>query len=259
MAMKRMGFQVALVLISALLAPVAWAQSRADVTIFAAASLRDALDELAREYARQGRARAAVSYAGSPTLARQIEKGVPADIFISADGDWMDFLAVRGLIRIETRVNLLSNRLVLIAPSDSQTTLKIGPRFPLAALLGDRRLAMADPDSVPAGKYGKAALEALGVWQEVAPKVARAENVRVALRLVAHAEAPFGVVYRSDALAERRVRMIGEFPLSLHPPILYPAAVVAGRRSKFAYEYLRYLRSHAAQDVWQRHGFGPGV
>ena len=256
--MRRTGLLVVLVLISVLLAPVAWAQSRADVTIFAAASLRDGLDELVREYERQGRGKAVVSYAGSPMLARQIEKGAPADIFISADTDWMDFLAMRGLIRIETRVNLLSNRLVLIAPSDSKMTLKIGPRFPLAALLGDRRLAMADPDSVPAGKYGKAALEALGVWQEVAPKVARAENVRAALRLVAHGEAPFGVVYRSDALADRRVRMIGEFPLSLHPPIVYPAAVVAGSRSKIAYEYLRYLRSHAAQDVWQRHGFGAG-
>jgi molybdate transport system substrate-binding protein len=118
---------------------------------------------------------------------------------------------------------------------------------------------MADPDSIPAGKYGRAALEALGVWQEVAPKVARAENVRAALRLVAHGEAPFGVVYRSDALAERRVRTIGEFPSSLHPPIVYPAAVVAGSRSKVAYEYLRYLRSITAGAVWQRHGFELGA
>ncbi len=257
--MKRSGLQVVLVFVSVLLAPVTWAQSRADVTIFAAASLRDGLDELVREYERQGRGKAVVSYAGSPTLARQIEKGAPADIFISADTDWMDFLAVRGLIRIETRVNLLSNRLVLIAPSDSQTTLQIGPRFPLAELLGDRRLAMADPDSVPAGKYGKAALEALGVWGAVAPKVARAENVRAALALVARGEAPFGVVYRTDALAERRVRTVGEFSLSLHPPIVYPAAVVAGSRSKIAYQTLRHLRSINAGVVWQRHGFEPGV
>jgi len=256
--MKQTGLQVVLVLISVLLAPVTWAQSRADVTIFAAASLREALDELAREYERQGRARAVVSYAGSPMLARQIEKGAPADIFISADSDWMDHLARLGMIRIETRVDLLSNRLVLIAPSASQTTLKIGPRFPLGALLGDRRLAMADPDSVPAGKYGKAALEALGVWQEVAPKVARAENVRAAMALVARGESPFGVVYRTDALAERRVRTVGEFSLGLHPPIVYPAAIVAGSRSKVAYEYLRYLRSINASIVWQRHGFERG-
>jgi molybdate transport system substrate-binding protein len=257
--MKRAGFQVVLVLISGLLAPLTWAQSRADVTIFAAASLRDGLDELVREYERQGRGKTVVSYAGSPTLARQIEKGAPADIFISADADWMDFLAKRGLIRIETRVNLLSNRLVLITHGGCQTTLRIGPRFPLAELLGDRRLAMADPDSVPAGKYGKAALEALGVWGEVAPKVARAENVRAALALVARGEAPFGIVYRSDAAAEPRVRTVGEFPAGSHPEIIYPAAVVAGARSKIAYETLRYLRSIKAGAVWQRHGFEPGV
>jgi len=240
-----------------LMVPGARAQSRADVTIFAAASLQDALDELAREYARQGRGKAALSYAGSPMLARQIEKGAPADIFISADTDWMDYLAKLGMIKIETRFDLLSNRLVLVAPAESQATLKIGPRFPLANLLGDRRLAMADPDSVPAGKYGRAAFEALGVWQELAPKVARAENVRAALALVARGEAPFGVVYRSDALAERRVRTVGEFPATLHPRIVYPAAIVAGSRSKIAYEYLRYLRSIAARAVWQRHGFEP--
>ena len=256
--MKRTGLQVVLVLISVLLAPVTWAQPRADVTIFAAASLRDGLDELVREYERQGRGKAVVSYAGSPTLARQIEKGAPADIFISADTEWMDFLAMRGLIRIETRVNLLSNRLVLITHGSSQTTLRIGPRFPLAELLGDRRLAMADPDSVPAGKYGKAALEALGVWGEVAPKVARAENVRAALALVARGEAPFGIVYRSDAAAEPRVRTVGEFPAGSHPQIIYPAAVVAGTRSKIAYQTLRYLRSINAGTAWQRHGFEPG-
>lgn len=234
------------------------AQSRADVTIFAAASLRDALDELAREYERQGRGKAAISYAGSPMLARQIEKGAPADIFISADTDWMDYLAKAGLIRIETRVNLLTNRLVLIAPAGSRVQLAIVRGFPLAALLGDRRLAMADPDSVPAGKYGRAALESLGVWGEVAPKVARAENVRAALALVARNETPLGVVYRTDALAEPRVRTVGEFPAELHPQIVYPAAIVTTGQSKIAYAYLRYLRSHAALAVWQRHGFGPG-
>jgi len=256
--MKLAGFWLVLAAMACLGVPGAQAQSRADVTIFAAASLRDALDELAREYERQGRAKAVVSYAGSPMLARQIEKGAPADLFISADTDWMDYLAKLGMIRIETRVDLLSNRLVLIAPADSQVSLKIGPRFPLASLLGDRRLAMADPDSVPAGKYGRAALEALGIWEAVAPKVARAENVRAALALVARGETPFGVVYRTDSMAERRVRTIGEFPASSHPPIVYPAAVTAGSRSKIAYEYLRYLRSTHARAVWLRHGFEPG-
>jgi len=256
--MTRTHILACLVFAAVVLPSPAAAQTRADVTIFAAASLRDALDELAREYERQGRGKAAISYAGSPMLARQIEKGAPADLFISADTDWMDYMAARGLIRIETRVNLLSNRLVLIAPADSRAQLTVSRGFPLAALLGDRRLAMADPDSVPAGKYGRAALEGLGVWGEVAPKVARTENVRAALALVARAETPFGIVYRTDALAERRVRVVGEFAQSLHPEIVYPAAVVASSRSRIAYEYLRHLRSHAAFAVWQRHGFGPG-
>jgi molybdate transport system substrate-binding protein len=256
--MTRASFLAWLVFAAVVLPSPVAAQSRADVTIFAAASLRDALDELARKYERQGRGKAAVSYAGSPMLARQIEKGAPADLFISADTDWMDYMAKRGLIRIETRVNLLSNRLVLIAPADSRVQLTIGRGFPLAALLGDRRLAMADPDSVPAGKYGRVALEGLGVWGEVAPKVARAENVRAALALVARAETPFGIVYRTDALAERRVRIVGEFARTLHPEIVYPAAVVASSRSKIAVEYLHYLRSQAALAVWQRHGFRPG-
>jgi molybdate transport system substrate-binding protein len=249
---------VAVALLGCAAAGPAQAQARPDVTVFAAASLRDALDELARSYEKQGRGKVAVSYAGSPMLARQIEKGAPADVFISADTDWMDYLAKRGMIRIETRVNLLSNRLVLIAPGDSTATLTIGPRFPLAALLGNGRLAMADPDSVPAGKYGRGALEALGVWEEVAPKVARAENVRAALALVARGEAPFGIVYKTDALAEPRVRQIGEFAPGLHPDIVYPAAVVASTRSKTAYEFLRHLRSIAAEAVWRRHGFEPG-
>lgn len=226
--------------------------------IYAAVSLRDALDELARARERQGRGKAQLSYAASSTLARRIEQGAPADLFISADRDWMDYLAQRGLIRIETRTDLLSNRLVLIAPADSRASLTIGRGFPLSGLLGDRRLAMADPDSVPAGKYGRAALEALGVWNEIAPKVAPAENVRVALALVARAETPFGIVYRSDAVADRRVRVVGEFSPALHPPIAYPAAIVARSRSKIAYEYLRYLRSIAARAVWERHGFERG-
>jgi molybdate transport system substrate-binding protein len=232
------------------------ATAHADVTVFAAASLKDALDELAAQKPGRPGGKITISYAASSALAQQIGRGAPADIFISADLDWMDHLEKLGLVKKGTRVNLLSNRLVLVAPADSKSSFTIGPKFPLASLLGDRRLAMADPDYVPAGKYGRAALEKLGVWQEVSGRVARAENVRAALAFVARGEAPYGIVYRTDALAERNVRVIGEFAASLHPPIIYPAAIVAGSRSVDAGGFLAYLRSPAAGAVWGRHGFG---
>jgi molybdate transport system substrate-binding protein len=238
--------------------PAAVAQGRADVTVYAAASLRDALDEQVKRFEAQSGSKVVVSYAASPALARQIEKGAPADLFISADLGWMDYLAGRKLIRTESRVNLVSNRLALIAPVDSKTALSIGPKFPLATMLGNDKLAMADPDNVPAGKYGRAALEALGVWREVAPKVARAENVRAALALVARGEAPFGIVYRTDAAAERKVRVVGDFASTLHPPIVYPAAIVAGSTARDAEPLLRFLRSVEARRVWQHHGFTAG-
>ncbi len=237
------------------LAPVAGAQTRADITVYAAASLKEGLDELTGRFEKQGQGKVRVSYGASSALARQIEKGAPADLFISADLDWMDYLDQRKLIRPGSRVNLLSNRLALIAPADSKVVLAIAPKFPLAAALGDGRLAMADPDSVPAGKYGKAALEALGVWHEVAPKVARAENVRAALALVARGEAPFGIVYRTDTVAERKVRAIGEFSVKLHPPIVYPAALLADGRSKTTAALLDFLRSAEARAVWRKFGF----
>ena len=246
---------VAATLCVSMLAPAAGAQN---VTVFAAASLKEALDEVARAHEKRSGARVIVSYHGSAALARQIEKGAPADIFVSADLDWMAYLDQRRLLRTESRVNLVSNSLVLIAPAGSKTTLAIGPRFPIAAALSNQRLAMADPDSVPAGKYGKAALEGLGVWNEVAPRVARAENVRAALALVARGEAPLGIVYRTDARVEPRVRIVGEFPAHLHPPIVYPAAVVAASRSSNAAPLLAFLRSDEARQIWERHGFAPG-
>lgn len=235
--------------------PAAGAQN---VTVFAAASLKEALDEAARAYEKRSGTRAVVSYLSSAVLARQIEKGAPADIFISADLDWMAYLDQRRLLKPGSRVNLLTNRLVLIAPSGSKTALAIGPKFPIAAALGERRLAMADPDSVPAGKYGKAALEALGVWSEVAPRVARAENVRAALALVARGEAPLGIVYRTDARVEPKVKTAGEFPSNLHPSIVYPAAIVAASRVPGAASFLEFLRSTETRAVWERHGFGSG-
>jgi molybdate transport system substrate-binding protein len=239
-------------------APPALAQARASVTVYAAISLKDALDQLAKRFETDTGSKVTVSYAGSPMLARQIEKGAPADLFISADMDWMNYLERRNAIRAGSRVNLLANRLALVAPAESEIALSIGPNFPLARALGKGRLAMADPDNVPAGKYGKAALEKLGVWKEVAPKVARAENVRAALALVVRAEAPLGIVYSTDALAERKVRVVGEFSPALHPPIVYPAAVLTESRSKTAETLLRFLQSAPAHAVWLRHGFAPG-
>ena len=241
--------------ISVFTASAALAQGRTAVMVYAAASMKEGLDDLTRHFEKQGGGKVLVSYAASSALARQIEKGAPADVFISADLEWMDYLDQRKFIRAGSRVNLLSNRLVLIAPADSKVVLTIAPKFPLAAALGDSRLAIADPASVPAGKYGRAALEALGVWPAVAPKLAPGENVRAALALVARGEAPFGIVYSTDAIAERKVRVVGEFSATLHPPIVYPAALLADSRSKTAEALLRFLRSAEARVVWRKFGF----
>ncbi len=236
-------------------APALQAQTRADVTVFAAASLKEVLDELAQAFDKQGRSKVVVAYAASSVLARQIEKGAPADVFVSADLDWMDYLDKQKRLRAGSRITLASNRLVLIAPAASKTALIIAPKFPLSTALGDGRLAMADPVSVPAGKYAKSALEALGVWQDVAAKTARAENVRAALALVARGEAPLGIVYYTDAMAEKKVRVIGEFSPSLHAPIVYPAALLADSPSKSAAALLQFLQSADARNVWRKFGF----
>jgi molybdate transport system substrate-binding protein len=224
------------------------------VTVFAAASLKDALDENARAYQARAGDRIVVSYAASSALAKQIEAGAPADLFISADLDWMDYLEQRRLIKADTRRNLLRNRLVLVAPADSKASVDIVPGFPLARLLGDGRLAMANPDAVPAGKYGKASLEALGVWKDVQPKVAAAENVRAALVLVSRGEAPLGIVYRTDAAADSKVRVVGLFPESTHPPIIYPIAVTASGKPA-AGTFLKWLAGPEAREIFEKHGF----
>ena len=243
----------------AVLCLLAWnpAVQAQNVTVFAAASLKEALDEIDGTQQKRSGQKAAISYAASSALARQIGSGAPADIFISADLDWMDYIDKRNLVKAKSRFNLLRNELVLIAPADNKTSLTIGPNFPLAAQLGDRRLAMADPDSVPAGKYGKAALEHLGVWPSVANKVARAENVRAALLFVARGEAPFGIVYRTDAAAEKNVRIVGAFPADSHPAIVYPAALLTTGRSAAADQYFSMLKSAGAMNVFRRHGFIP--
>ena len=230
----------------------AWA---ADVTVFAAASLKEALDAQTRHFQAVTGHKVVVSYAGSNALAKQIESGAPADVFITADLEWMDYIEQRKLLAPNSRVELLRNVLVLVAPSASATTLRIGPQFGLAQALGRDKLAMANPASVPAGKYGRNALEALGVWKDVEQRVARADNVRGALALVSRGEAPFGIVYRTDAIADRGVRIVDAFPAGSHAPIVYPAAIVASSTSAAARPLLDYLASPAARVVWERHGF----
>lgn len=225
------------------------------VVVVAAASLKEAMDDQARRFAATTGDKVVVSYGASNSLARQIEAGAPADIVVSADLDWMDYLEQRHLIAPGSRFDLLRNTLVLIAPAASTSTLSIGPGFGLASALGAGKLAMANPDSVPAGKYGKAALEKLGVWSSVEKQVVGAENVRAALALVSRGEASFGIVYQTDALADRGVRVIDAFPPESYPPIVYPAGRLASSKSSAAKSLLDYLRSPPAAAVWEQYGF----
>jgi molybdate transport system substrate-binding protein len=230
----------------------AWAE---DFTVFAAASLKEALDAQAKAFEAARGHKAAISYAGSNVLAKQIEAGAPAALFISADTDWIDYVEQKGLAVPGSRVNLLRNELVLIAPAASTTTLKIAPGFALAAAIGDSRIAMANPDAVPAGKYGKASLTALGVWDSVAPKVAAAENVRAALALVSRGEAPFGIVYRTDAMADKGVRIVDAFPAGTHPPIVYPLVMLKSAKGDAARDFATWLAAPEARATWERYGF----
>ena len=225
------------------------------LVIFAAASLKDALDEVNPAYQHEKGQETTTSYAASSTLAKQIEAAAPADIFISADLDWMDYLAKRNLIKPETRADLLGNRLVLIAPVDSAAKLGIGRNFPLAQALGNGRLAIADPNGVPAGRYGKAALESLGVWFSVADKLAPAENVRATLLLVSRGEAPLGIVYQTDANSDKGVKIVGVFPENTHPPIIYPIAVVAISTNSGGPGYIAFLKSSIARPIFEKQGF----
>jgi molybdate transport system substrate-binding protein len=230
------------------------AQGR-DVLVFAAASLKNALDEVAAQWQRESGKKAAISYAASNTLIKQIEQGAPADIFISADLDWMDYGQQKGLIKPDTRSNLLGNRLVLVAPKDSNISANIQPGFDLAALLKRGRLAMGNVDAVPAGKYGKAALEKLGAWDGVKDKIAQAESVRAALVLVARGEAPLGIVYQTDAASDPTVKIVGTFPENTHPPIIYPVALTKDATGAEAMAFLNFLRSAAARAAFERQGF----
>jgi molybdate transport system substrate-binding protein len=226
----------------------------ADVTVFGAASLSDALKEISALYEKQSGKQVAVSLAASSVLARQIEASGGADVFISADLDWMDYLDNKSLIQHDTRENLLSNKLVLVAGKDVTTNITIAPHFDLAGALKGGRLAMADPDSVPAGKYGRTALVSLGVWNSVVNQVVNAENVRVALAYVSRGEAPLGIVYETDAKADKNVKTVGVFPENTHQPILYPAALVKDAKPE-ARTFLAYLASPAARAIFEKNGF----
>jgi molybdate transport system substrate-binding protein len=223
--------------------------------VFAAASLKNALDDIDEAWRRGTGKPTAISYAASSLLAKQIENGAPADLFISADSDWMDYLESRKLIKPQSRSDLLGNSIVLVASAISTVELTIAPGFALAAALGGGRLAMADPAAVPAGRYGKAALDKLGVWDTVANRIAAAENVRAALLLVARGEAPLGIVYRTDAAVEPGVRIIGTFPPDTHPPIVYPIALTATSDNPDAPALLVYLRGAASRAQFQKAGF----
>ncbi len=231
----------------------AFAQDK--VTIFAAASMKNALDAANAEWAKETSNEATVSYAASSALAKQIEAGAPADLFISADLAWMDYVAGKKLIKDDTRTNLLGNRLVLVAPADKATPVDIKQGFDLATLVGDGKLAMGAVDSVPAGKYGKAALEKLGVWSSVESKVAGAESVRAALVLVSRGEAPYGIVYQTDAAADQGVKIVGTFPQDSHDPIIYPVAILSESKSPAAAAYLEFLKSAKAAPFFEKQGF----
>lgn len=224
--------------------------------VLAAASLQEALTAAADAYATTGSPRPVLSFAASSALARQIEAGAPADLFVSADAEWMDHVAARGLLRAGTRTRLATNRLALVAPAARPLNLRIARGFGLAAALGNGRLAMADPDSVPAGRYGRAALVSLGVWAAVEPKVARAENVRAALAFVGRGEARAGIVYATDARADPRVRVAGIFPAASHPPIAYPLAQLERSTNSGAARFRAFLMSRGGQAIFARYGFG---
>ena len=233
-----------------------FAQDKPPLIVFAAASLKNALDEINDAWSKRSGVAVRTSYAASSALAKQIEEGAPADVFLSADLDWMDYVEKKNLIRAGTRQSLLGNSIVLIAPKGwSKGEVKIGPNFPLASLLGDGRLSVAATATVPAGRYAKAALEKLGVWGSVERKLAEAENVRAALAFVSRGEAPLGIVYSTDAAAETSVVIVGRFPADSHPPIVYPVGVMSASKNAEAENYRKYIGGPEARKVFEKHGF----
>ncbi|PWC34415.1 molybdenum ABC transporter substrate-binding protein [Azospirillum sp. TSO35-2] len=234
--------------------PAAMAQ---DPLVLAAASTKNAVEKLAAQFKAKTGASITASFAASSALAKQIENGAPADIFISADLDWMDYLQTRNLIKPGSRVNLLGNDLVVVAPKGSSLKPDLSKGGRLAEQLGDGRLATGDPSNVPVGKYARKALESLGQWQAVEPKLARADSVRAALVLVSRGEAPLGIVYRTDAAIDPGVEVVATFPPDSYPPVVYPAALTATSTSGPAAAFLDYIKSPDGMAVWKEFGFVP--
>lgn len=245
-----------LCLLFAAIAPTPAAARDRGPLVLAAASLQESLTAAADAWTAEGHAPPILSFAASSALARQIEAGAPADLFLSADEPWMDAVEAKGLLRGGTRTAFLTNRLVLVATAGQGGRLAIRRGFPLARALGKGRLAMADPDSVPAGKYGRAALKALGVWPSISDRIAVGENVRAALAMVERRQTPYGIIYETDARAARGVRLVGVFPAGSHPPITYPLALLTRSTHREAEGFRRFLLSPRGKAIFRRHGFG---
>lgn len=253
--MKRWNLLLSFIAAAALTVGTAAPAAAADLVVFAAASMKGSLDKVAAAFEAGGGSKVAISYASSSQLAKQIEAAAPADVFISADTKWMDYLVEKGAVKKQAAVNFLGNRLVLVAARDSTLTLKIEKNFPLAATLGDNRIAMGEPKSVPAGKYGQEALKFYGVWKDVEPKVAGAENVRAALKLVSSGEAPLGIVYETDAKADKAVKVVDVFGEESHSPIIYPVAPIGASENAEKDAFMKFLLGPEAARIFKDAGF----
>jgi molybdate transport system substrate-binding protein len=249
-------FFATLALFIALAAVPRPAAAQDTLTVFAAASVRNALDDVDKAFSEATGVHVTASYAASSALAKQIAQGAPVDVFVSANIKWMDFLDQKKMVKPATRINLLGNRLVLIARKDSKLAhVTIESGFDIAKLAGDGRIAVADTKAVPAGLYAKAALASLDAWAAAEPKLAQAENVRATLAYVARGETPLGIVYATDAQVEPKVKIIGVFPVGSHPTITYPVAAVAASKNAQAARYIHFLQTEAAKAIFEQYGF----
>lgn len=253
--MKRRNLLLSFIAAAAITAGSVIPTLAADLVVFAAASMKGSLDKVAASFEKSAGTKVSISYASSSQLAKQIEAAAPADVFISADTKWMDYLVEKGAVKKENAVNFLGNRLVLVAAKGSTVSLKIAKDFPLADTLGSDRIAMGDPKSVPAGKYGQQSLEFYGVWAAVQPKVAGADNVRAALKLVSSGEAPLGIVYETDAKADKEVKVVDTFGEDSHAPIVYPVAPVEASTNEAKNEFVKFLLGAEASAVFKDAGF----